>query len=160
MSSNVLWLWRGFDFRRRQNVCQKLKLVENVFDILCQSADELNSFNSLAVLLIFTTKTINLITSIFLSCASFLKQNGTLSMNFLFNFLFDVLYFVTILSAGDSPVNEVRYLLALNSPTFQNHWIVSRSQQVVKLRQQIMNIPKARFSSNEDHLQVSSSVAQ
>ena len=94
-------LFDFFFYREEQDIGHKLRTVQNVFDILCQFADELNSFNS-AILIIFITKIMNFIFSLYV----FIRDNEILGDS-LKVFLTDFVFFWVIFTAASSSVNEV-----------------------------------------------------
>ena len=95
-------------FRQTQNVAEKLRTIQKVFDILRQSADELNSFNSAMFFVIFTTQTISLIFfSYFLVNYTILEFNLEATVNFALTILYEMFYISVIINAADSPVDEV-----------------------------------------------------
>ena len=91
-------------FINRHDVNHKLKTVQKIFNVLCQSADELNSFNSAMVWFIFTTKTIGFIGSLYIVCSSYSNDDFVL---IIIKFLIDIVFFPVIFVAADSAVDEV-----------------------------------------------------
>ena len=95
-------------FRQTQNVTEKLRTIQKVFDILRQSADELNSFNSAMFFAVFTTKTINLISlSYFLVNYTILEFNLKNFINYAMAIWQEIFHISLIINAADSPVDEV-----------------------------------------------------
>lgn len=122
--------------------------MQKIFNVLCQSADELNSFNSAMVWFIFTTKTIGFIGSLYIVCSSYSNDDFVL---IIIKFLIDIVFFPVIFVAADSAVDEVLNY-SLHDRSIVNAFYPSF--QVAQLREKIMNIPKRRLASSDDHLQV------
>ena len=98
-------------YRQSQDITQKLKTIQNVFNDLCRSADQLNSFNSVVVFVYFTTKTINLIIAAYMICYFyFIEKNDPMVKMLLISVFVEIIYFIFIFNAADSPVNEVSSL--------------------------------------------------
>lgn len=102
--------------RSGPGVGRKLKTVEAVFSAICRCAGELNSANSAPVWIIFTTKTVNQISVLYKILDDVLV--GQVDAQFwgvVICTCNEIVILVMILSAIDSPVNEVagRVLLQL-----------------------------------------------
>ena len=93
-------------FRGVQDVAYKLRTIERVFNILCQSTDEMNSFNSATFFFIFTLKILNFIAILYITCYSMLIENSY-AWDMMSAFMVDITFFCVIFNAVDSPVNEV-----------------------------------------------------
>ena len=103
------YVLNGKLYRQRHSISYKLKTVHKVLNLLCRSADELNSFNSVPIFLIFTGNTINLIMIHYLIIYNFLNgSNDELVRNYIFVAGFEISIIAIILNAADSPVYEVR----------------------------------------------------
>ena len=108
---NRNYAWHSSDDSTGGDVLQKLRTVQSVFDVLCQSAGELNAFNSVTVFVIFTTKTLSFISTLYICCISvFVEEQKHLMQNVLKLILFDLIYFAVVFNAADSPVDEVHPL--------------------------------------------------
>lgn len=81
----------------------------DAFNILSESANELNSFNSVIIVFLVTSRTITLIFSVYVTCFYFI-YNTFDRVQFsaaLTIFLYDLVFFGVIFNAADSPVHEV-----------------------------------------------------
>ena len=104
-------MFHWVSYRQSQDITQKLKTIQNVFNDLCRSADQLNSFNSVVVFVYFTTKTINLIITAYMICYFyFIEKNDPMVKMLLIPVFVEIIYFMIIFNAADSPVNEVSSL--------------------------------------------------
>lgn len=81
--------------------------MQKIFNVLCQSADELNSFNSAMVWFIFTTKTIGFIGSLYIVFISYRDDFDDDFVPRIITFLIDIVFFPVIFVAADSAVDEV-----------------------------------------------------
>lgn len=99
-----------FECRQNQNMATKLQTIQNVFNLLCCCSDELNAFNSANFFLIFITKILNLILSVYMFIHSLFTRRDYSEFEFQSCVLLVVLDMVAlwlIINAADSPVEEV-----------------------------------------------------
>ena len=94
-------------YRQKQDVASKLKLIQNVYNILCRSADKFISYNSVVVFFIFTIKTISFIICTYFAVYGYMHTDYALVKKGLLLFVSETLFFLIIFNAADSPVNEV-----------------------------------------------------
>ena len=81
----------------------------DAFNILSESANELNSFNSVIMVFLVTSRTITLIFSVYVTCFYFIYNtfDRVQFSTALTIFLYDLVFFGVIFNAADSPVDEV-----------------------------------------------------
>ena len=103
-------IWFFFGCRQNQNMATKLQTIQNVFNLLCCCSDELNAFSSANFFLIFVTKILNLILSVYMFIHSLFTRRDYSEFEFQNSVLLVVLDVVAlwlIINAADSPVEEV-----------------------------------------------------
>ena len=95
--------------QKKEALTKKLKMIRNAFNILSESANELNSFNSVIIVFLVTSRTITLIFSVYVTCFYFIYNtfNRVQFSTALTIFLYDLVFFGVIFNAADSPVHEV-----------------------------------------------------
>merc|ERR1712071_624206 len=111
--------------RKTTVVGQKLKLVNDLFSLLCRSATELNSLFSIPILYMITTKLLSISISIFIFISQFHHpvENLTLiAWYYMAYTLVDVIILAVIFYAADAPNRQVTALRKEIHPFLINTW--------------------------------------
>ena len=99
--------------RPAQRINTQLRTVEEAFNILCQSADELNSFNSATIFIIFVTKTLSFIIELYMFITMINDSKFDILPHVSAMFFSDIIFFPVMMNAADSPVDEVNSITLL-----------------------------------------------
>ena len=108
--TNNIYLLLIYVYRKTTVVGQKLKLVNDLFSLLCRSATELNSLFSIPILYMITTKILSISISIFIFISQFHHpvENLTLiAWYYMAYTLVDVIILAVIFYAADAPNRQV-----------------------------------------------------